>query len=378
MLEVRGLTVSYGAHVAVDDLDLTATDGEVLCLLGPSGCGKSTLLRAIAGLEPPDHGTIRLDGTVLDGLRPDQREVGLMFQDHALFPHRTVAENVGFGPRMRGGSTAEIRNQVQEALDLVDLSGTGDRPVTSLSGGEQQRVALARAVAAQPRLLMLDEPLGSLDRALRDRLLTELPALLRELGTTVVYVTHDQDEALALADRIAVMRAARIEQVAIPDELWREPANAFVARFLGLEHVFDAQVTSGTARTILGDLPVDAADGPVQVALLLDALRLVDGPDADRVLQGPTTSPTNPRPGARREEVRFPGEVVGRRFAGDHLRVRVRTRHGPELTVPLWRGSPPPIGSSVTVALDPDAIRVLPPEAASARDDHASPDSRPQ
>jgi thiamine transport system ATP-binding protein len=363
MLEVRGLTVSYGSHVAVDDLDLTAADGEVLGILGPSGCGKSTLLRAIAGLEPPDRGTIRLDGILLDGLRPDQREVGLMFQDHALFPHRTVAENVGFGPRMRGWSAKEIAGRVRDALDLVDLAGTGGRPVTSLSGGEQQRVALARAVAAQPRLLMLDEPLGSLDRALRDRLLTDLPALLRNLGTTVLYVTHDQDEALALADRVAVMRAARIEQVALPDELWREPVNAFVARFLGLEHVFEAQVTNGTAITPLGDLPVEAVDGPAQIALLLDALRLIDTSDDDHPEAG-ATSASAPPPPPQPAEVRFQGEVVGRRFAGDHLRVRVRTRRGPELTVPLWRGSPPPVGSSVTVALDLAAIRVLPPTSA--------------
>lgn len=347
MLEVRGLTVSYGDHVAVADLDLVADDSEVLCILGPSGCGKSTLLRAVAGLEPPDTGTVVLDGEVVDGQRPDQRRVGLMFQDHALFPHRTVADNVGFGPRMQGRPRREIAARVRDALALVDLTGTEPRPVTSLSGGEQQRVALARAVAAQPRLLMLDEPLGSLDRALRDRLLTELPALLRELGTTVLYVTHDQDEALALADRVAVMRAAHIEQVATPDELWRRPANAFVARFLGLEHVFSAEVVDGVARTALGEIPVEAADGPAQIVLLLDALRLTDAL----------------RP-AHLDEVELSGEVVGRRFAGDHLRVRVRTRRGPELTVPVWRGEAPAVGETVSLAVDVTAIRMLPPEDA--------------
>jgi thiamine transport system ATP-binding protein len=348
MLEVRGLTVRYGDHVAVDGLDLQAEDGEVLCILGPSGCGKSTLLRAIAGLVPPDTGTIVLDGTVLDGLRPDQRRVGLMFQDHALFPHRTVADNVGFGPRMQGLSRAQIGERVHEALTLVDLTGTDERQITSLSGGEQQRVALARAIAARPKLLMLDEPLGSLDRALRDRLLTELPPLLRELGTTVLYVTHDQDEALALADRIAVMRAGRLEQVDVPDELWQDPANPFVAGFLGLEHTFDVEVSGGVASTPLGEIPVEAsAEGPRHLVLLLDALRLADA-----------VRPVRP------DEIELEGEVVGRRFAGDHLRVRVRTRSGPEVTVPVWRGKAPQVGDAVTLALDPSAARVLPPDPA--------------
>ncbi len=354
MLEVRGLTVSYGDHIAVAELDLTAHDGEVVCVLGPSGCGKSTLLRAIAGLEVPDAGTVVLDGQVLDGLRPDQRRIGLMFQDHALFPHRTVADNVGFGPRMQGLPRRHITGLVEDALELVDLAGTGHRTVTSLSGGEQQRVALARTIAARPRLLMLDEPLGSLDRALRDRLLADLPPLLRELGTTVLYVTHDQDEALALADRLAVMRDGRIQQVGPSDELWRSPASGFVARFLGLEHVFDAEVAGRVARTPLGDLPLPAEDGvtavtsgPAQVVLLLDALRVTD--------------PLLP---IRAEEVELPAEVLARRFAGDHLRIRVRSKPGPELTVPVWRGDAPQIGDLVTVALDPAAVRVLPPDDA--------------
>lgn len=195
---------------------------------------------------------------------------------------------------------------------------------------------------------MLDEPLGSLDRALRDRLLTERPPLLRQLGTTVLYVTHDQDEALALADRIAVMRAARLEQVATPDELWRAPASPFVARFLGLEHVYPAVLSDGVAATPLGDLPVadtNSPDGDATVVLLLDALRLTDA-----LLP------------CHLDEVALSGTVVGRRFAGDHLRVRVRTDAGPEVTVPVWRGEPPASGATVTVALDPDAVRVLPPE----------------
>lgn len=343
MLRVDDLTVLYDDHVAVDDLSLTADDGEVLCVLGPSGCGKSTLLRAIAGLVPTAGGTIELDGQILDGQRPDQRRVGLMFQDNALFPHRNVADNVGFGPRMQGVDRRETHDRVQDALHLVDLAGTDDRAIASLSGGEQQRVALARSIAAQPRLLMLDEPLGSLDRALRDRLLTDLPPLLRSLGTTVVYVTHDQDEALALADRIAVMRAGRIAQVGVPDELWQQPRTDFVARFLGLDPILDAEVTDGVATTALGPLPVPGLpDGSVRVVLLLHALRLTD--------------PLQP---VRPDEVAIDGEVAGRRFAGDHLRVRVRTRAGLEVSVPVWRGHGPQPGAPVTVALATDAIHPL-------------------
>lgn len=357
MLEVRELTVAFGDFHAVDGVDLTVDDGEVLCLLGPSGCGKSTLLRAIAGLEPARTGTIRLDDEPLNGLRPDQRRVGLMFQDHALFPHRTVAENVGFGPRMRGQPPPEIHRRVEEALALVDLRAHRDRPVTQLSGGEQQRVALARAVADQPRLLMLDEPLGSLDRALRDRLLHDLPQLLSHLGTTTIYVTHDQDEALALADRVAVMRAGQIVQIDEPARLWRNPATPFVARFLGLEHLFPATVTNNRASFVFGELEVPETArtvieaGEVTIALLLDALRITDALSPGHV-----------------DELEFSGEVRGHRFAGDHVRLRVATHRGPDVTVPVWRGDPPKVGETLTLALDPAAVRFLPPEPPSAAD----------
>ena len=343
MLQIDHLTVRYEDHTAVDDVTLRAEDGEVLCLLGPSGCGKSTLLRAVAGLVHPAGGTIHLDGRALDGLRPDQRRVGLMFQDHALFPHRTVADNVGFGPRMQGLARTDVAERVEEALTLVDLAGTDTRDVTSLSGGEQQRVALARAIAARPGLLMLDEPLGSLDRALRDRLLTDLPPLLRSLGTTVVYVTHDQDEALALADRIAVMQAGRIAQSAEPDTLWQAPRTEFVARFLGLDPILDATVRDGVATTAVGRLPLpEQPDGRARVALLLHALRLVDQQHPVRV-----------------DEVAIRGQVTARRFAGDHLRVRVRTDGDVDLAVPVWRGRGPATGDAVTVALATDAVHAL-------------------
>jgi len=341
MLRVEGITVAYGTHVAVRGLTLDAADNEVVCVLGPSGCGKSTLLRAIAGLEMPTTGTIELDGQPLQGKRPDQRAIGLMFQDQALFPHRSVGDNVAFGPRMRGLAPTDVAHRVRDALALVDLSGTEQRPVTQLSGGEQQRVALARAIAPRPRLLMLDEPLGSLDRALRDRLLDDLPKVFARLGTTVLYVTHDQDEALVVADRVAVMRAGSIEQEGSPDQLWREPRTEFVARFLGLEHVMDAEVEDGVATTLIGAIPVRGGpDGRARVVLLGDALRVT----TDLRPLGP-------------DEIAIVGTVFARRFAGDHLRIRVRSDAGVEFGVPVWRGNGPEVGASVELALDPAGVR---------------------
>jgi thiamine transport system ATP-binding protein len=345
-LELQAVTVAYGDTVAVDRLDLTVADGEIVAVLGPSGCGKSTLLRTVAGLEHPTDGRVLIDGRDVTALRPDRRGVGLMFQDHALFPHRTVAENVGFGPRMHGTDPAGVRERVAEVLALVHLDGFGDRPVTELSGGEQQRVALARALAPDPRILMLDEPLGSLDRALGDQLLDELERVLRELGTSVVYVTHDQDEALAIADRVVVMRAGRVLQAGTPDELWRAPATEFVARFLGLEHVLALRVSGGVAHGPLGPVPLPGvADGDHLAVLLPDALRRVTG--------------EAPRRGG---EVMLAGRVLSRRFAGDHVRLRVRTEPGMEISVPAWRGVGPSVDDDVELAVDPSTIRLLAPD----------------
>lgn len=336
MLEIDDLTVRYGDHVAVDGVSLHTEAGEVLVVLGPSGCGKSTLLRAVAGLEPPTSGTIQLDGRDLAGVRPDRRGIGLAFQEHALFPHRTVADNVAFGPRMRGWSPAETRARVEEVLRSVDLSGFGDRRVTELSGGEAQRVALARALAPRPGLLMLDEPLGSLDRALRDRLLVELPRLFAESGATVVHVTHDQDEALTLADRVAVLRRGRLVQVGTPDELWRTPADAEVARFLGQHQLLPGVAHDGHVATALGELAVTSDHrGPVTVLLLPGALGLDPAGSID-------------------------GEVVARRFAGDHHVVHVATAAEVELTVPVRGTRGPRVGDRVRLTVDPDEVHLLP------------------
>jgi thiamine transport system ATP-binding protein len=256
MLRLDGVTVRFGGHTALDAVDLEVDEQEIVCVLGPSGSGKSTLLRAVAGLQDPDAGRVLLSGQDQRGVPAHRRELGLMFQDHQLFPQRDVAGNVAFGLRMRGTDRAEQAARVAELLDLVGLPGAQRRAIPSLSGGEQQRVALARALAPRPRLLMLDEPLGQLDRSLRERLVVELRGLFRRLGTTVLAVTHDQGEAFALADRVVVMGDGRVAQTGSPLQVWGRPASEFVARFLGFENVVEATVRNEVADTPWGRLPV--------------------------------------------------------------------------------------------------------------------------
>ena len=237
MLQMSEVTVRYGSSApAVDGVSLTVPDGEVLALLGPSGCGKSTLLRAVVGLQPLSGGRIGWDGTDLARVPVHRRGFGLMFQDGVLAPHRTVAGNVGYGLR---GPAATRRTRVDELLELVGLPGFGGRPVTELSGGQAQRVALARALAPRPRVLLLDEPLAALDREWRERLLEDLRAILVDTGTTAVFVTHDQNEAYTVADRIAVMKAGRIQQIATGRTLWAAPVDEWVAGFLGCRAIVD-------------------------------------------------------------------------------------------------------------------------------------------
>jgi thiamine transport system ATP-binding protein len=232
-LELDSITVRYGQTVAVSDVSLTVADGEVVALLGPSGCGKSTLLRTIAGLEKPSSGAVRWDAADLAGVPVHRRGFGLVFQDGQLFPHRTVAGNVAFGLRMQKVERESRDKRVLSLLELVGLDGYATRRVTQLSGGEQQRVALARALAPSPRLLLLDEPLSALDRALREQLAVDLARLLREAATTALVVTHDHDEAFTLADRVAIMSRGRIVQVGPPAEVWSSPVDVETAKFLG-------------------------------------------------------------------------------------------------------------------------------------------------
>lgn len=242
-----GICKQFGSSVAVDNLDLDVHPGEFLTLLGPSGCGKTTTLNMIAGFLTPDSGQIMLDGQDVHQLSPDRRDTAMVFQQYALFPHLTVGRNVGYGLQMRKCPKAEIRKRVAEALERVGLAGHEDRLPSQLSGGQQQRVALARAIVVQPKVLLFDEPLSNLDLKLREQLRLEIKHLQRELGTTSIFVTHDQTEALVMSDRIAVMRAYRIDQLDTPETIYREPANAFVAGFVGQSNLIPGVCTEAGA-----------------------------------------------------------------------------------------------------------------------------------
>ena len=237
-LRLQGITKRYGAVTAVDGVDLEVRDGEFLTLLGPSGCGKTTTLGLIAGFFPPSAGEIYLKGKPVAGLPPFKRDIGVVFQDYALFPHMTAGENVAFGLRMRGVERAEMDARVKEALELVQLRGLSERRPLELSGGQRQRVALARALVIRPAVLLLDEPLSNLDLKLREEMRVEIAGIQRRLGITTVFVTHDQGEALVMSDRIAVMNAGRIEQLGRPSEIYEKPATRFVAEFIGRMNFF--------------------------------------------------------------------------------------------------------------------------------------------
>ena len=246
-IEFRGVERVYGSVRAVDGADFSIEPGEFFAMLGPSGSGKTTCLRLIAGFDAPTSGQVLLDGADVSGVPPYDRNVNTVFQDYALFPHMTVLENVAYGPRVRGVARDERSRRAREMLELVQLAALGDRRPAQLSGGQRQRVALARALINNPRVLLLDEPLGALDLKLREEMQVELKSLQKKLGITFVYVTHDQGEALSMADRVAVFNHGRIEQMAAPRDLYRQPRTAFVARFVGAANVADSALASTLA-----------------------------------------------------------------------------------------------------------------------------------
>ena len=263
-LDIDRLTLAHGGVLAADEVSLRVEPGRIVALLGPSGCGKSTLLRGIAGLHPPASGSVRWQGQDITAVPTHRRSVGLMFQDHALFPHRNVRDNVAFGLRMAGVSKGDRAQRVDDLLDLVGLPGMGERTIGTLSGGQAQRVALARALAPEPDLLLLDEPLGSLDRALRDRLVHEIRAIVSELGTTTIHVTHDHDEAITVADDIALMADGRITAFGAAGDLLDHPGDVATAEALRLETLWRLPVNGGVAQT-----PFGAVEAPGTTANVL-------------------------------------------------------------------------------------------------------------
>ena len=294
-LRVENISKWYEGERVLRAVSFELEEGEILALLGPSGCGKSTLLNIIAGLEEQDEGEIYWKGTNQKGIPTHQRGFGLMFQDLMLFPHKDVFANVAFGLEMRGWGAEQIEARVMELLGFVGLEGYEKRDVTTLSGGEQQRVALARSLAPRPRLLMLDEPIGSLDRTLRERLLLSLRNILKELNQTVLYVTHDQEEAFALADRVVVMAPGEVAQVGTPEAIYSKPASVFVARFLGLDNVLAGIRNQDRIETAVGAFgvegaPFEAIPEGAKVDLLLrpDRMRLskAAGDDGLEAMEG--------------------------------------------------------------------------------------------
>jgi putative spermidine/putrescine transport system ATP-binding protein len=282
-LTLERLGKSFGATAAVAGVELTVEDGELVCLLGPSGSGKSTVLRMIGGFERPTGGRVLIDGADVTRLPPERRPTSMMFQSHALWSHMTVAGNIGFGLRLRGLARAEVARRVDEALETVGLPGYGARRTDQLSGGQAQRVALARSLVLEPKILLLDEPFASLDQHLRERLREEVRDLQKRLGITMVFVTHGQDEALALADRIVVMDRGRVQQADRPDRLYRAPATPFVAGFIGQMNLIPGEVEAGRFRHDALTLPAPVPDGPALLAVRPEAMEMRPGAGPGRV-----------------------------------------------------------------------------------------------
>jgi spermidine/putrescine transport system ATP-binding protein len=320
-IELRHATKTYGEAVALDDVSITIAAGEFFCLLGPSGCGKTTTLNLIGGFIPLTAGDLLIEGRTVKELPPHKRNVNTVFQNYALFPHMTVAENVAFGLRMEKLPKEEVLKRTNEYLELVGLAGLTQRLPSALSGGQQQRVALARALAKRPAVLLLDEPLGALDLKLRKQMQTELARIHRQVGTTFVFVTHDQEEALSMATRIAIMSGGKVLQTGAPREVYDLPANRFVANFVGDTNFLEGTVRRSDGRPVFElsggstvDAPADAPDGPATLMVRPEflALRSIDVQDSGPAIRG---------------------RVVNVAFLGNHTRITVATVAGDVVVV---------------------------------------------
>jgi spermidine/putrescine transport system ATP-binding protein len=361
ILQLRNLTKRFGPGVAaVDDVSLDVAAGEFLTLLGASGSGKTTTLRMIAGFEHPSNGEILMDGQPLTQLPPFKRELNTVFQQYALFPHMSVRDNVGYGLRMRKAARAEIAERVGQALDMVQLGHLGDRAPRQLSGGQQQRVALARALVNRPRVLLLDEPLGALDLKLRKEMQLELKHLNRQLGITFLYVTHDQEEALTMSDRIALMRNGRIEQLSGPREMYEQPISRYVADFIG-----ETNLLSGVVEEMGG--PADGRTGGPAV----QRVRIrVEGVSLEGAASRPVRAGEKAWLAIRPEHIQLAEPQAGPNrlsvtvrdvvFTGVVTRVHTTLADGSPLVI-HWPSeqSPPELGATITVCLSPERVRCL-------------------
>jgi putative spermidine/putrescine transport system ATP-binding protein len=348
-LQLTDIQKQFGEFTAVENFNLEADRGEFVSFLGPSGCGKTTTLRMIAGFERPTSGTIVVDGADITNRPPNRRNVGMVFQSYALFPNMSVADNIGFGLRIRRTPKDKVRTRVRELLELIHLPDKGDSYPWQLSGGQQQRIALARALAIEPQVLLLDEPLSALDAKIRVALRREIRSIQRQLGITTVYVTHDQEEALSLSDRVVVMSDGRIEQIGAPADIYNTPATPFVASFVGTLNLMAARVVEATSgrlsvegQEVRASKPVTEAGngGTVTLALRPESLELGEAGGENR-LRGPV------------EDVTFLGSIVRIRFrAGGDSIVSFDTFNDPGVR-------PPDIGSVVMVSFPPEACLVV-------------------
>lgn len=347
-VQLSGVTKRFGNVTAVDAIDLTIDDGEFFALLGPSGCGKTTTLRMIAGLDVPTEGSLQIFGNEVGTLPPDKRPVNTVFQNYALFPHMSIEANVGFGLKMQKVPKAEIGPRVAEAIGLVQLTGMEKRRPSQLSGGQQQRIALARALVNRPKVLLLDEPLGALDLKLRQGMQEELKSLQREVGITFVFVTHDQEEALTMSDRIAVMDAGRLLQVGSPEEIYEQPANRFVADFIGRSNLLDATIEDAETVCLTNGARLKHASDFAAGTAVAVSLR----PERAAVHRLEDTPADRPSLEGRIHQVTYLGNSLSYTVRLDWMEVEARTSNHPGDDRFY-------IGDDVAISWAPDAIAVV-------------------